>query len=615
MMSKKWYTIIGVIVAVILVMQLLPNKEKQSNEIAQLPQLNVKNDSEHAAIEKEQKLSILQKNMDNSLQLVITEMQSDLEQLAKEKQAKEATNIITRFQSEHPHYVYIRWENDKAKIQRGDIPSSEQSLANSYMKQADQLYVNGDLYDSDSFYGLDHEKYRVLGLIKDHTKVIAVVKESILPQVEQHQRNNLRLIPYPAEGQMKIESVKPNSTVDTTVIDGEDNGDASHYFKNEVVVQFMKEIDQPQLDKLKEEIHCEQVLQIGTTFIFKSNELSTEQLIAYFKENYELKFIEPHYLYMTNEETNVETIPNDVLFEKYQWNIPDIQAVTGWNISKGSEDVIIAVLDTGVQSDHPDLTNRLLEGYNVNDSSTNSNDDFGHGTHVAGIIGATVDNDEGVAGVSWYNKILPVKVLNSSGSGSTYSVAQGIIWATDHGAKVINMSLGNYASADFLHEAIQYAYNHDVVLVAASGNDNTSRPGYPAAYSEVFAVGATTNNRERASFSNYGDYIDVVAPGDSIASTYIGGQYASLSGTSMASPHVAALAGLIRTLNPSLTNVQVMEIMRQSATDLGDTGKDDYFGYGEIDVYRALTMAAGFEGTLQTYPQSVKNKLDKLINQ
>jgi len=614
-MSKKWYTVIGAIVAVILIMQFLPNKDKQSNEIAQLPQLNVKSDSEHAAIEKEQKLRILQKNMDNSLQLVITEMQSDLELLAKEKNSKNAADIMSRFQHEHPHYVYIRWEDDNTKIQRGDIPSSEQSIANSYMKKADQLYVSGDLYDSDSFYGTDHEKYRVLGLMQDHTKVIAVVKESILPQVEQHQRNNLRLIPYPAEGQMKIESVKPNSTVDTTVIDGEDNGDTSHYFKNEVVVQFMRQLDQKQLERLKRDIDCEQVLQIGTTFIFKSNELSTEQLIAYFKENYELKFIEPHYLYMTNEESIQELTPNDVLFEKYQWNISDIQATTGWNLSKGTEDVIIAVLDTGVQLDHPDLSNRLLEGYNVNDSSTNSNDDFGHGTHVAGIIGATVNNDEGVAGVSWYNKILPVKVLNNTGAGSTYSVAQGIIWATDHGAKVINMSLGNYASADFLHEAIQYAYNHDVVLVAASGNDNTSRPGYPAAYSEVFAVGATNNKRERASFSNYGDYIDVVAPGDSIASTYIGGQYASLSGTSMASPHVAALAGLIRTLNPSLTNVQVMEIMRQSATDLGDAGKDDYFGYGEIDVYRALTMAAGFEGTLQTYPQSVKNKLDKLINQ
>jgi len=177
------------------------------------------------------------------------------------------------------------------------------------------------------------------------------------------------------------------------------------------------------------------------------------------------------------------------------------------------------------------------------------------------------------------------------------------------------MSLGNYASADFLHEAIKYAYERDVVLVAATGNDNTNRPGYPAAYPEVFAVGATTSDKQRAAFSNYGDYVDVVAPGDSIASTYIGGQYAALSGTSMASPHVAALAGLIRSVNPSLTNVEVMEIMRQTANDLGDPGFDQYYGYGEIDVQKALSTAASYAGTLQTYPQTVKNKLNKLLNE
>ena len=194
------------------------------------------------------------------------------------------------------------------------------------------------------------------------------------------------------------------------------------------------------------------------------------------------------------------------------------------------------------------------------------------------------------------------EVLDSSGAGSTYSVAQGLIWATDHGAKVINMSLGNYAQADFLHDAIKYAYDHDVVLIAASGNDNTDRPGYPAAYPEVFAVAATDSAQKKASFSNYGDYIDVAAPGDSIASTYPGGQYAALSGTSMASPHVAALAGLIRSVNPDLTNEEVMEIMRKSAVDLGDPGKDVYFGYGEIDIDRALKAAMNFNTALQTVP-------------
>src|SRR5690606_7955394 len=196
--------------------------------------------------------------------------------------------------------------------------------------------------------------------------------------------------------------------------------------------------------------------------------------------------------------------------------------------------------DTGVQLDHPDLAGGVTEGYNVVGDGP-PDDDVGHGTHVAGVISAAVNNREGVAGMSWYNKVMPIKVLDSSGTGTTYSVAEGLIWAVDHGAKVINMSLGNYASAEFLHDAIRYAYDHDVVLIAASGNDDTDRPGFPAAYPEVSAVAATDANGRKASFSNYGDYIGVAAPGDNIPSTYPGNQYAALSGTSMASPHVAAL--------------------------------------------------------------------------
>ncbi|MNM24681.1 Minor extracellular protease Epr precursor [compost metagenome] len=237
---------------------------------------------------------------------------------------------------------------------------------------------------------------------------------------------------------------------------------------------------------------------------------------------------------------------------------------------------------------------------------------MGHGTHVTGIIGALVNNGEGVAGISWYNKILPVKVLDNTGAGTTYSVAEGIIWAADHGAKVINLSLGNYADSQFLHDAIKYAYNKDVVLVSASGNDNTERPGYPAAYPEVLAVAATTASDERADFSNYGDYVDVSAPGESIASTYIGSQYAALSGTSMASPHAAALAGLVRSLNPDLTNKEVMDLMTKNAVDLGAKGHDKYFGWGRLDVYRTLQAAAGEGVAVEQWPQHVQSRLQQL---
>jgi type VII secretion-associated serine protease mycosin len=303
-------------------------------------------------------------------------------------------------------------------------------------------------------------------------------------------------------------------------------------------------------------------------------------------------------------------VPNDLLYSEYQWNLPVIETLEGWNISRGDESVIVAVLDTGIDLNHPDLRGKLAEGRNFVDESAAPDDDVGHGTHVAGIIAATVDNMEGVAGLSWYNRVMPVKVLDSTGAGSTYSVAQGIIWATDQGARVINMSLGNYVDAEFLHDAIRYAYDRDVVLIAATGNDNTEQPGYPAAYPEVFAVAATDWNNEKSVFSNYGDYVDVAAPGESIASTYYQQQYAALSGTSMASPHVAALAAMIRSVNPDLTNEEVMEIMRQTATDLGEPGKDKYYGYGLIDVKRALESAASYEQSILMWPKRLAKRLE-----
>jgi subtilisin family serine protease len=343
--------------------------------------------------------------------------------------------------------------------------------------------------------------------------------------------------------------------------------------------------------------------------------METKQMIRYFTDKWNPVYVEPHYLYLTNSKTAsartgpAPIIPNDALYSQYQWNLPSIKTEKGWNISKGDNHVIVAVVDTGVQLDHPDLQGRLVDGINIMDKKVPPEDDVGHGTHVAGIIAASVNNGEGVAGVSWFNKVMPVKALDSTGAGSTYSVAEGIIWATDHGAKVINMSLGNYASAQFLHDAIRYAYDRDVVLIAASGNDNTARPGYPAAYPEVFAVAATDAKSHKASFSNYGSYIDVAAPGETIPSTYPGNQYAALSGTSMASPHAAALAALIRSVNPSLSNEEVMQMMRRSATDLGEKGKDDYFGYGQIDMLRSLEAADQTATSLNRLTDRLKTRI------
>ncbi|RXZ77145.1 peptidase S8 [Paenibacillaceae bacterium] len=572
------------------------------------------------------KTAALRQDMDATAALCYRECSAKFGKiLSRTAPSAERKEHIQALLDEHHHMEFIRWIHQDGSNNRQDFGKLRDSTAvQRQLEQAESATAKGQIYHSGTLKD-DQGYYMVLGIPgnKDNTageSLIGVVRQHIVNEVERHQRRNLRLVPYPSEGRYRTKSVAPGTTEENPVNSGEENGDASHYYEKEAVVKFAVNPDEMQLARIRQEIDAKEVRRLGYTFVFRSHSLSTEQLIHYFNEKWQPEYVEPHYLYVTNNKmfslnkmkqkswfgewtsnntsSNEQTsdlkpiIPNDALYSDYQWNLSSIETERGWNVSKGSGDVIVAVLDTGVQLDHPDLQGKTVEGINIVNKTAPPDDDVGHGTHVAGIISATVNNGEGVAGLSWFNNIMPVKVLDDSGAGTTYSVAEGIIWATDNGAKVINLSLGNYASAQFLHDAIRYAYDNDVVIVAASGNDNTERPGYPAAYPEVFAVAATDANGRRASFSNYGDYIDVAAPGASIASTYPGGQYAALSGTSMASPHVSALAALLRSANPALTNTEVMDIMRSTAMDLGTRGKDIYYGYGQIDVVRALEAAA-----------------------
>ncbi|SDC72858.1 Subtilase family protein [Paenibacillus sp. UNCCL117] len=526
-----------------------------------------------------------------------------------------APKLLARLQQDHPHMEWlVRSERSKPLSQSdtvGSLSESIRSQTQAAIDQAKKRLDAGEAYQSEQL-DIDGRRYFVLGEPSadnggngngSGNGIIAVVQQHILHQVADHQRKNLRLVPYPAEGRYKIESVDSKTLKDVHVDHPEDNQGTSHYHQNQVVVRFNQEPTEASLAQISGEIGGSLVRKLGYTYVFESDKLEAQALVHYFRK-WNVAYAEPHFLYLTNSRSAPMAAqpdpsdareqvfrPNDALYRRYQWNLPQIETEAGWDITKGSEQVIVAVVDTGADLTHPDLKDQLVSGINVVNQEGDPQDDVGHGTHVAGVIGALVNNNLGVAGMSWYNRIMPVKVLDATGAGSTYAVAQGIIWAVDHGAKVINMSLGNYADAQFLHDAIKYAYDRDVVMIAASGNDNTETPGFPAAYPEVFAVAAVDSNKSKASFSNYGDYIDVAAPGVSIASTYPHNQYAALSGTSMASPHVTALAALIRSANPELKNTEVMQLMRDTATDLGPKGKDKYYGYGLIDVARALQAA------------------------
>lgn len=363
------------------------------------------------------------------------------------------------------------------------------------------------------------------------------------------------------------------------------SNETSHYMKHEVTVKFKTPPSPDNLANTMSRINGWKKAGNGTMYIFKSHTMSTDELIAYFSKRQDVQFAEPNFLLLPN------TTPNDTLYSRYQWNMPAIDMERAWDISKGKPDVIIAIIDTGVDLTHPEFEGKLVSGYNVLNGSNKPQDDNGHGTHVAGIIAAKTNNQRGIAGIAWNNKIMPVKGIGADGSGSSFDIAQGVIWAADHGAKVINMSVGNYHPSNVLHDAIKYAFSKNVVMVAASGNDHTDQPSYPAAYPEVLSVAAVDWKGKQAEFSNFGPYIDVAAPGVDIASTYTQSDYASLSGTSMACPHVSGLAGLIRSLNSSLSNAEVMKIIREATTDAGPQGWDQNYGYGIMDVPRALELA------------------------
>ncbi|WP_077489450.1 S8 family serine peptidase [Sinomonas mesophila] len=276
----------------------------------------------------------------------------------------------------------------------------------------------------------------------------------------------------------------------------------------------------------------------------------------------------------------------------------DIDAVDAWTVTTGGG-TKVAILDTGVATDNADITPKVAARANFS-SSTNGEDFYGHGTHVAGIVAATADNTVGVAGVCPGCTILDGKVLNDAGSGSASSIARGIDWAVAQGAKVINMSLGMRVSSSTLEIAVNNAWKQGAVIVAAAGNTGTQSKIYPGAYTNVIAVAATDNRDAKASFSTYGaKWVDVAAPGVNIYSTFpnhafaLGDAYGRspgfdiASGTSMASPIVAATAALAWSAHPGSTNASVRQKV-ESTADRIKPGTGSYWAHGRVNAGKAV---------------------------
>jgi hypothetical protein len=304
-------------------------------------------------------------------------------------------------------------------------------------------------------------------------------------------------------------------------------------------------------------------------------------------------------------------VPTDPRYDS-QWYLPKVSAPEGWDLTTGSARTILAVIDSGCNALHPDLKTKLVSGYNtVQNTAYDTSDVAGHGTWVAGLAAAATNNGVGVAGAAWDIAVMPVRVLDETLSGTAYDVDKGIIWATDHGAKVLNLSLGGDSAEQAERDAAKYAQNHDVLVVASAGNEYLTRnlPVYPAALPGVVAVGATTVQNTRASYSNTGTYLSLMAPGGDPVSEVdtdkthwliglgSGEGYLLGAGTSGSCPLVSALAALLRDFAPDLTAEEVRGILISTATDLGPAGKDIEFGYGLVNYQAALSAAPAAKDT------------------
>ncbi len=334
-------------------------------------------------------------------------------------------------------------------------------------------------------------------------------------------------------------------------------------------------------------------------------------LLATLNQDSRIEYAEPDYIYSianetrpTGESTQVLLplivngqplfIPNDPALGN-QYALNRINAFTGWGVTQGSKKIVIAVIDTGVQLDHPDLRAKIVGGYDFVDKDSVGSDGHGHGTHVAGIAAAVTNNKIGIAGACPNCSIMPLRALDNMGEGYTSDIAAGIKYAVDNGAHVINLSLGGPYSYTVVAE-VEKAWNKGVFIACAAGNGWTNNPdnAYPAAYEKCFAVASTTKDDTRSDFSNYGSWVDIAAPGGSservqtgvgIYSAWNHGGYEWISGTSMATPYVAGVAGLLA--SQGLTNQQIEQRLCKNADRI--TGTGTLWSCGRLNLYRAVS--------------------------
>jgi thermitase len=295
-------------------------------------------------------------------------------------------------------------------------------------------------------------------------------------------------------------------------------------------------------------------------------------------------YVEPDYYAETASST-----PNDPSYIS-QWHLPKIGSADAWTMTTGSASVVVAVVDSGVYAAHPDLASKLVPGWNFVKSNADTSDVLGHGTEVAGTVAAATNNGIGVAGVSWGSLVMPLVVVDSNNFAAYSDIASAIRYAADQNVRVINISIGGSASSSALQSAVDYAWSRGALVFAAAMNNAVSTPYYPAACTHAVAVSATDENDHLASFSNFGTWLTLSAPGTDILTTVNGGGYGYVNGTSFASPIAAGVAALVLAANPQLSNQDVLSALKQSADSPGSRGFDPQFGWGRVNAGKAIRL-------------------------
>jgi len=455
-----------------------------------------------------------------------------------------------------------------------------------------------------------------------------------------------------------------------------EEGERLEYAPNEVLVKFKTGILPTKVEEIFNDLNVTKISEIEKLEVHRLNipeRTNVSEVIERFKKNPFVEFAEPNYYVYTS------FVPNDPIY-CLQWHLDDslewdsvnevcivanntfggIHMESAWDITTGDSSVIVAVLDTGVAYEDflipdyesntvkrgvtiyqkaPDLAGTsFVAGFDFINNDSHPNDNNAHGTHVTGTVAQTTNNNLGVGGIAFDTTIMPIKVLDYTGSGTSQQVADGIIFATDNGADIISMSLGSSSPSSTIESAVNYAFNNNVTVIAACGNSNSNGCDFPAAFTNVISVGATQYDETKAPYSSFGSNLDLVAPGGNTGADQNGDDFADgvlqqtfesfinpgnkanptdfaywfFQGTSMATPHVAGVAALLLALNSSLTPDDIRNILTTTADDLGTPGRDNTFGHGLVNAFAAVDSISPpgefISITLHGYPIDFSNK-------